>query len=56
MIGDEDKIDEITKELSASHNCDGKVFNPELIKLVGSQGFPLVLASCFLVAFPEIVV
>jgi hypothetical protein len=36
--GDDDKIEDIIKHLCATHKCDAKVFNPELIKLIGSQG------------------
>ncbi len=36
--GDDDKIEDVIKHLSAKHKCDAKVFNPELIKLIGSQG------------------
>ena len=39
--GDDEKIEAITKLLCATHKCDAKVFNAELIKLVGSQGAQL---------------
>jgi hypothetical protein len=38
LAGDDDKIEDIIKHLCATHKCDAKVFNPELIKLIGSQG------------------
>ena len=41
ITGDDEKIEAITKLLCATHKCDAKVFNAELIKLVGSQGAQL---------------
>jgi len=36
--GDDAMVEQVTNELCATHKCDPKVFNSELIKLVGSQG------------------
>mmetsp|Transcript_56173 Transcript_56173/g.90944 ORF Transcript_56173/g.90944 Transcript_56173/m.90944 type:complete len:342 (+) Transcript_56173:3-1028(+) len=44
--GDDAMVEQVTKELCATHKCDPKVFDSELIKLVGSQGEYQLSITC----------